>query len=241
MQYVAWAIAVCARIGALGSIGRRRWLWALPWFSAYLLLDLLQSASTAYWGFWLRDNATATRWFEWLAIASAIARIGMCFEAFLWFVFSLPKFVRWGWSLMVAGLILGGAVAVPLELRAPSAHEMLDVLGAIERTTGVTLAIAMMIGLLAFEVIGGVARDARWHAAAVVLWTVADVVAWFLAGLRLWDAAGWMMIAAEVALPLLWVWKVRNAPSWIAPEPETTGPTVEETAEALRRSARSGL
>lgn len=220
MITVLWGIGLLLRVAVAGKLSLNRWLLKLPFFSLYILVGCVQAGCNAYFVYITKNMVAANRWYELVGYVSSIARVAMYFEAFAWFCFCLPNFRRLGtWLLVICSS--AGLIFDLYNHRAVYLADQFRVLAAVERWTGLGVAVALIVAFGFFKVvIGGVNDSCMWHGAILCGWSLSNAVAWLEFGYRNYTLAGWLMVGGNAAALLLWTLFVTAPPSWTPPEPK---------------------
>lgn len=230
MLTIAWYLGIVTRVAMVPRI--TIWAKRLPFFALALLVYLIQSAGTR---FWLYDPFVET-WAKCCGIVYAILRIGAYIEALRWLFQTIPGF-RIGW--LVFGVSSLAGIAIQWQMAPLGTYlEAYRIPAMLERSTGVGVAVALVVGLAFYDLLGGFCTSARWHSVTVALWGVLDAAGWAIITNGKPYHGSTLIIAGAIICPLLWLAKVTKAPPSWGQHPPPDAPELVDAAEAaLKREA----
>lgn len=161
----------------------------------------------------------------WMAAFQAAAGV----EAFAWLTVSLVNFKRHGAWMFAAFTITAVSWERFTSTTYPGLDPMIAQIMELERRVGIALGVAMVLGVIAFGLLGAPASP-KWHAFCLVGLSVGSSLGWEN------GSAKTVMLSVIVALTI-WCNRVRDLPNWKSPPPEGDYPT-EEIDKGWRRFDR---
>lgn len=227
---VGWYLGIALEFFVLAKLVRRGWVRYLPTFSAFVLGVVAQNLALAFTYGTARNLAID----RVTAPIVLLLQLSAAIEAFWWCGSSFPKFRKPGLALMA--LCAGIAFAIERWTRQGNVADVLvQSLANIERGVGFALFFFLVIALAIYSLSERIPAAATRHAGC-------------LAALSVCSAIGWQMVQGGVSpvIPIetitwgsaavfgVWLWLVKKAPTWIAPEPK---PFDHEAVEAAWKAA----
>lgn len=201
MALLFW-IGVATQAFTFIELLRRKMAWKLCFFMAFVLAMTIRNSV-------LGLNFTSGYYIEIQAATAplmAALQIAATLQAAWWLTIAMVDFTRYGVSIFA--VVTAGALAWARWNADPQpyAESIIRYLYTIEHAVGFALGISMLVGALAFGLLGA-PRSPKWHALSLALMFIGNAVAWQM-------VSNYMLLGTCIGALSLWCARVHDAPNW---------------------------